>query len=66
MIQDWNAKGIVISPQDDGTFDVDELAEFVERVRREFPARPVVYMQYALRVTAYDNQDAGPYLNWRD
>lgn len=66
-IHEWSAHGLVLSAADNRILDADNLFAFASRAVTEFKGCPVQVSEHGtLRVTRYDDQDAGPYLDWRD
>lgn len=63
-IKRWHAAGMTI---DANELDVEALARFAALAVQEFPGQKVKVSEYGtLRVTRYDGQDGGPWLDWRD
>lgn len=61
----WEAKGIVLSmPDKEAT--VEDLLKFAQWVARDFPNATVRLAEFGLRVTEYERNDVGPYIDWRD
>lgn len=66
----WNVQGITIlckdGPNHAGVLTVDDLMEFAQYAQKHFPGKEVLVTAEGLRVTRYDGQRHGPYLDWRD
>ena len=64
---EWSVHGLVLSAADGRQLDADDLLAFASRAVTESKGCPVQVSEHGtLRVTRYDNQDFGPWLDWRD